>query len=55
MKWPIREADRLSQSFAKVNDVGNIPLWYTAQLSFTFTVDLIIEFDISVTMHHIYK
>jgi len=42
VKRPAREADCLFPSFAKVNDVGNIPLWYTAQLSFTFTVALII-------------
>jgi hypothetical protein len=37
------ESDRLSPSFAKVSDKGNNPLWYIAQLSFTFTVSLLIE------------
>jgi len=43
LKWPAPKSDLLSPSFAKVNDKGNIPLWYIAQLNFTFTVALIIE------------
>ena len=37
------ESYHLSPSFVNVEDVWIFPLWYNAQLTFTFTVGLIIE------------